>query len=263
MNITILGAHNSESSYTRCTSILIDEKIAIDAGGLTSALSDKAQHDIQALLVTHHHYDHVRDIPTLAMNFDMHMRFYHGTEQLNLYTTETVREALMSNLLDGKLYPDFTRRPKDLPALRFIIIEPGKNVDIAGYEVLPVSVNHAIPSVGFQITDASNTTIFYTGDTGTGLSESWPKIGKPRLIITETTLNNEHQEEAKAPVHMTPNLLKQELILFRETKGYLPRVLVLHMTPILENDIKFEIENVAKDLGATIELTYEGMQVNV
>jgi len=62
---------------------------------------------------------------------------------------------------------------------------------------------------------------------------------------------------------MTPNLLKQELILFRETKGYLPRVLLLHMTPILEDDIKYETEEVAKELKASIELAYEGMQVNL
>ena len=170
MKITVLGAHNSESSYSRCTSIMIDDKIVLDAGGLTAALSEKAQHRILALLVTHYHYDHVRDIPNLAMNFDMHMRFYHGTEQLNLYTTETVREALMSNLLDGKLYPDFTKRPKERPALRFVIVEPDKKEVIAGYTVLPVSVSHAIPCVGYQITDAANTTIFYTGGRG-----RWPK----------------------------------------------------------------------------------------
>jgi hypothetical protein len=35
------------------------------------------------------------------------------------------------------------------------------------------------------------------------------------------------------------------------------------MTPILEDDIKFEIEKVAKELKASIALAYEGMEVNL
>ncbi len=263
MKITVLGAHNSETSYSRCISIMVDNKIVVDAGGLTAALSMESQHGIQALLITHGHYDHTRDIPNLAMNFDIHMRLYHSTEQLNLYATAPVREWLMEYLLNGKIYPNFTKRPENNPALRFNIIEPDRPETIGGYRVLPVSVSHPIPTVGYQITGAGDATVFYTGDTGQGLTECWRKTGTPQLIITETTLNNEREEEAAGHGHLTPNLLKRELSIFRDMKGYLPRILLVHMTPELEDDIKFEIEAVAKELDARIDLAYEGMQVDV
>jgi len=69
MNIQVLGAHNCESQNTKCISLLIDDALAIDAGGLTSSLSFETQQKLNAILLTHQHYDHVRDIPMLAMNF--------------------------------------------------------------------------------------------------------------------------------------------------------------------------------------------------
>ncbi len=68
MNIRFLGAHNCEWPKTRLISLLIDDVLAIDAGALTSSLSLEGQQKIKAILLTHQHYDHVRDIPTLAMN---------------------------------------------------------------------------------------------------------------------------------------------------------------------------------------------------
>lgn len=263
MKVTFLGAHNSETSYSRCISIMVDNKIVIDAGGLTAALSMESQHDIQALLITHGHYDHTRDIPNIAMNFDIHMRLYHSVEQLDLYAAQPAREWIMDYLLNGKIYPNFTKRPEKNPALRMLTVEPDKPENIGGYRVLPVSVSHPIPTVGYQITGAGDATVFYTGDTGQGLTDCWRKIGNPQLLITEATLNNEREGEAMGHGHMTPNLLKRELTIFRDMKGYIPRVLLVHMTPDLEDDIKFEIEMVAKELNARIELAHEGMQVEV
>ena len=71
MKIRILGAHNIESKDTGCSSLLIDGVLALDAGALTSRLSLKAQQRLEALLLTHRHFDHVKDIPTLGMNFSL------------------------------------------------------------------------------------------------------------------------------------------------------------------------------------------------
>ena len=68
MKIQFLGAHNCESATTRLVSILIDDVLALDAGSLTSTLSIEAQLNLKAVLLTHHHYDHIRDIPALGMN---------------------------------------------------------------------------------------------------------------------------------------------------------------------------------------------------
>ena len=55
MNIRFLGVHNNESKDVRPACLLIDNFLAIDAGGLTSSLTFPEQLAIKALLVTHHH----------------------------------------------------------------------------------------------------------------------------------------------------------------------------------------------------------------
>jgi len=56
MNLRILGAHRSDSEDSRCTSLLIDDTLVLDAGGLTSTMTIPAQLGLKAVLLTHHHY---------------------------------------------------------------------------------------------------------------------------------------------------------------------------------------------------------------
>ena len=60
-----------------------------------------------------------------------------------------------------------------------------------------------------------------------------------------------------------PWMLKPELIEFRQQKGYLPPIILVHMAPPLENEIKEEAAELAKELDAKIDLGYEGMEIEV
>ncbi len=256
MNIKFLGAHNCESQNTKFISLLIDGTLAIDAGGLTSSLSFEAQQKLKAILLTHQHYDHIRDVPAIAMNF-----YLCGTA-INIYSTQPVYNALTTYLLDGKLYPKFLEQPQGDPTIKFTIIEPYQIERIEGYNVLAVKVNHAVPTVGYQITSPDGKVVFYTGDTGPGLADCWERVA-PQLLITEVTATNKYEEFAKESGHLTPSLLKQELTNFREVKGYLPQVVVVHMNPDMEREIETEIATVVKALNSSITLAREGMQLHL
>jgi len=234
--------------------LVIDDTLAIDAGALTSSLSFEAQQKLKAILLTHQHYDHVRDIPAIAMNL-----FLRG-KTINIYSTQPVYDALSSHLLDGKLYPRFLEQPQPEPTIKFTVIEPHKHEQIAGYSILAVSVSHHAPAVGYQVTSADGKIVFYTGDTGPGLTSCWQYVS-PQLLIIEVTASNKYEEFAQESGHLTPSLLKQELIGFQELKGYLPQVVLVHMNPQLESDIAGEIEVVAQALGCSITLAYEGMRL--
>ena len=255
MKIRFLGAHNCETKDTRLVSLLVDKVLAIDVGGLSSSLSLVEQHKIKAVLLTHQHYDHVRDIPTLAMNL------FLGRTGTNLYSIPEVFEVLTKNLMDEVIYPDFRYKSPDKPTVTFNTVEPNKAQKILDYEVLPVPVRHTVPTVGYQLTKDGKS-FFYTADTGPGLAECWEKI-EPQLLIIEVTSSNQFTEWAAEGGHLTPALLERELTDFRKLKSYLPRIIVVHMSPHLERDIAGEVAGVAKALDASITLAHEGMEINL
>jgi len=256
MNIKILGAHNCESQKSRLISLLIDDILAIDAGSLTSSLSFSAQQKLKAILLTHQHYDHIRDIPAIAMNSAL-----NGTT-INIYSIPPVYDALATHLLNAKLYPKFLEQPRGNPTIKFTIVEPYQTEQIEGYNILAVPVNHTDPTVGYQIASPDGKIALYTGDAGPGLAKCWGYVS-PQLLITELTVPDSYEEFAKEKGHLTPSLLKQELTAFRELKGYLPPVVAVHMNPRLEKEIETEIATVAKVLNSSIKLGYEGMQLNL
>ena len=256
MNIKLLGVHNTESKNTRLSSLLIDDTLVLDAGGLTSSLSLQAQQKLKSILLTHQHYDHIRDILALAMNL-----YLSGTN-INIYSTLPVYDILTTHLLDGMIYPNFLEQPQENPTIKFTVIEPLKTKQIDDYSVLAVPVNHSVPTVGYQITSPDSKVLFYTSDTGPGLTDCWKQVS-PQLLIIELTASNRFEEFCRESGHFAPNLLKQELITFRELKGYLPQVVTVHMNPPLEEEIKAEIEVVSRELNSPIILGYEGMELDL
>jgi ribonuclease BN (tRNA processing enzyme) len=245
MKIRILGAHNIESRDTGCAGLLIDGIMALDAGSILSRLSFTAQQRLQALLLTHRHYDHVKDIPLLGMTF------YQARKTLQVFAVQSVYDDVSKYLLDGVLYPDFRQTPPAKPALQFNIIEHFKEFTVGSYQVLAVPVRHAVPCNGYQITSPGGKKVFYTSDTGPGLAESWPWV-RPDVLIVEVTAPNQHREFAANAGHLTPELLKTELESFRRLKGYLPQIVTLHTNPLYREDITGELSLIASELKASI-----------
>jgi len=256
MKIQFLGVHNCETATTRLVSILVDDVLALDAGGLTSSLTIDAQLGLKAVLLTHPHYDHIRDIPALGMN----ALFYKTS--ISVYAIQEVRDALAAHWLNGTTYVSFLEKPPESPRINFTAIEPNNAFAINCYEILPAPVNHTVPTVGYQVAHPDGKTLFYTGDTGPGLAGSWPYVS-PQLLIIETTAPNRYEDFGRRALHLTPSLLKEELLAFQKAKGYLPEVSVVHMNPKQEKEIEAEVEQVSKELDTSITLAHEGLVIKL
>ncbi len=254
MEIEILGAHNCESRDARLVSLLIDHTLVIDAGSITSSLSLSAQLGIKAVLLTHHHFDHIRDLATLGMN--LYPRF-----TVELYALESALGAVSAHLFTSDIYIDFGHRPTpERPTFRLCPLEPYQEVTIQGYAVLPLPVNHAVPTVGYQITAQGEKSFFFSADTGRNPPSLWQGLS-PQLLIMEVTLPNSYQSAALNSGHLTPQMLKEELAEFKRVRGFLPPVVTVHMSPELESEIRQELEQVSAELGAEITLGDEGMRI--
>jgi Cft2 family RNA processing exonuclease len=249
--VKFLGTHNAESKNTRLVSLLIDDVLAVDAGSLVSELTFPEQSRIKAILLSHGHYDHIRAVPAFAFN--------NSDRTTKVVATSKTLEILSSHLIDGVVYPEFTSETSFLrrATINLVPLEPLKRQDIEGYQVMAVPVPHPLDGVGFEITSGDGKTLFYTGDTGTGLSSIWSSIS-PQLVIIEVTWPNRLANTAKAASHLCPDMFKEELLELRRIKGYLPKVAVIHMSPQHERQIEREVREVAALLGISIDIPHEG-----
>jgi len=257
VKVKFLGAHNAESKDTRLISILIDDILAIDAGSLASELSFTEQEKIKAILLTHGHYDHIREVPSFAFNNP------HRTTKV-FATIETLK-MLSSHLVDGVIYPEFTKKIPfflEKPSLKFIAIEPFNSINIEGYRVLALPVNHTLRTVGFEITAKDGKNVFYTGDTGPGLSALWEHIS-PQLIIFDVTFPNRLENRAINSKHLCPKMLKRELLELHQVKGYFPKIYLIHLSPKYEKEIKKEVKEISKELKLPIGFALEGEKLTV
>lgn len=256
MNIRFLGVHNCESPTTSHSCFLIDNTLAIDAGGLTSNLSLAEQENLYAILLTHQHYDHIRDIPGIALNLSMR------SGNIKIYSTMSVIKTIKTHFLNGTVYPQFQNLPVTKPVISFNVIKPYELENINGHRILAVPVKHSKDTVGYQVSDKQGKTIFCTADTGPGIEDCWKHLS-PQLLIVDVTFPNSHEKFAKETGHLTPRLLKQELIVFQEIKGYLPQVVTIHMDAVLETKIEEELADIAESLNAAITVAWEGLQLQI
>ena len=257
MKVEILGAHNTETDIARLPALLVDDVAALDAGGLTSSLPLERQHGIKAVLLTHHHFDHTRDLIMLGANDTA------PSSTVDVYGLRDTLEVVYMYLLDGKLYKDYTAWPSlEAPRLRLKPIAPLQKFIVQGLTIMPVAVSHSAPAVGYQVTSAEGRSIFYVGDTGTGLSECWEHISPDVLLVEVTGLNRMGDAMTKLR-HLTPRMLVDELVKFREAKGHLPRVIATHIPVIYEEELRDELAEVGKELEMEMEVAYEGLVIEL
>ena len=146
MELRILGSHNMESRDTRFETHLIDGILALDAGGLTRSLTFEVQENIQAIVLTHPHFDHIRDL----LPFGLTMRDSGVT--VDVYGIKDTLDLVAEKLMEGSLYPPFLEFPSpETPIYSMHEIEPLKDFQVLDYTVKAVPVPHAMPAVGFMI----------------------------------------------------------------------------------------------------------------
>jgi cAMP phosphodiesterase len=239
MEVRILGCYGGELPGYRFCSFGIDGRLLLDAGAVTSVLRLSEQRRICNILVTHSHLDHIKDIPFLAANLAGE-RFH---QPINILSIPPVIEEIKSHLFNGALWPDFTSLPTvESPVLKFMPIEPTKDIPLQGFTIRAIPVNHTVPAVGFIIRK-EHSTILYTGDTGPTerIWEEASEIEDLKAVLVESSFPNRLKGTAESSGHMTPRILKGELK--KLARKDVP-ILLAHMKPQYLNLLRKEVGSI-------------------
>ena len=256
MKLRVLGAHNVESRHTRMESHLIDGVLALDAGSLTRSLTQDELSGIRAIILSHRHFDHVKDLLPLGI------AVRNEGVTIDVYAIQDTVAAVTETLMTGRLFPDFLSLPSvEAPTFRMHSVEFYQPIEVLGYEAIAVPVPHSVPAAGFQVSD-SNVSLFYTGDTGSGLGDAWEHVA-PDVLLTEVTFGNANGAGARAAGHLTPSLLMDELAKFEQIHGRVPQIVVSHINPAWEDAVRRELADITKATGQQFKVAHADMSIEL
>ncbi len=256
MFVRLTGAHNAESAATRLAGIVIDGRVALDAGSLTRSLTLEELQGLRHVFLTHRHYDHIRDLPALAYATPL-----AGT--LHVYGLRDTLDALSAHLMNNVIYSAYQERTDEdgNPRARFHPLEPDTSMTIGDLAVTAYTANHTAPALGFLVSGGERS-LYYTGDTAPGFSAHLA-ASPPDILISEVTYANTGVEDASRNGHMTPALLHGEVARIVARSGWTPRVIVIHRNPAHDRQIAHEIDALSAETGWDITLGEADMTVTV
>ncbi len=252
MELRILGCHGGETPKHKTSSFLLDGRVALDAGAVTSMLALDEQQKIEAALVSHAHLDHIKDLATLADN-----RCQQGGPTLQIVGIQATIDILKKHFFNDLLWPDFSKIPTPRgPTIEFVPIAEETPKTIAGVEVEAIAVSHTIDTCAFVVRTGQGA-IAYSGDTGP-TDRFWQRLSREpglRALLMEVSFPNEHHALAKASGHHTPETLGTD---FAKLDGHreLP-ILMYHIKPVFERDVEKQLIKVP---GRNLELCRLGDQ---
>jgi 3',5'-cyclic-nucleotide phosphodiesterase len=237
LELRVIGCHGGETPKHRTSAFVVDDRLAIDAGSLTSGLDLKAQCALEAVLVSHAHLDHVRDLATIADN-----RAQKRTEPLIVAGTKATIAVLQKHFFNGLLWPDFSKIPNTRsPAVRFHELTVEKPTTIAGYRVKAVAVSHTIDTCAFTVTGKSGA-LAYSGDTGP-TERLWEVLNETpglKAMLMEVSFPNEEARLAKVSGHHTPETLGRDLAKLAPRLAKELPVLLYHIKPSFQQVVERE-----------------------
>lgn len=241
MQIRVLGCSGGIGEGVATTSFLVDDDILIDAGTGVGSLSLAEMKAIRHIFITHSHLDHITSIPLLADTlFDSLVG-----HPITVHAQRSTIKILKEHIFNWAIWPDFTMLPnKSHAVLKFESMVAGSQLDINARCIEMITVNHAVPGVGYRI-ESKTGSFAFSGDTANN-ENLWIALNKHDnldLLFIESAFANKDAELARVAFHYCPDSLARDLPKLRHR----PKVCISHLKPGEETMIMKECKTVLPD----------------
>lgn len=225
MQIRVLGCSGGISKGVATTSFLIDGDILIDAGTGVCSLTLEEMRSIKHIFLTHSHLDHIASVPLLTDTLFDHL----VGNPLIVHAQKNTIKAIKDHVFNWLIWPDFTLLPhKTNAVLKFQPMTAGSTIDIEGKTIEMITVNHAIPGVGYRV-ESNGKSFAFSGDT-TSNENFWASLNKHDeldLLFVESAFANKDIELASVAFHYCPELLSKDIVKLKHR----PDVYISHLKP--------------------------------
>jgi cAMP phosphodiesterase len=250
MKVKVLGCSGSESIGHLPPGFLVNDRVMLDAGTISAALSIKGQSRITDIFISHTHLDHIKGLLFLADNIIGRIK-----QPVNIRAIPKVIDAIKKHLMNDLIWPDFTKIPTpNAPVLAYKPFASGTSISAAGLRVKAIPMNHPVPAVGFLVSDGRSSFI-YSADTGPN-EKLWAEAKKAKNlkgIIVDTSFPNSMDFVAGLSGHFTPAQLHEDLTKAKVAKNV--PVYIYHIKPVHKQRVIREL----RALGRTnVKVLQEG-----
>ena len=217
------------------TSLLIDQSLLIDAGsaGFTSTIFSLRR--LKNVFISHAHMDHVASLPSLLEAY-----LANRLPPPTIWTSAETLQSLKLHLFNNELWPDFfSLGSKEHPWLNVRESSDFIPIELEGFRVTPIPVNHVIKTQGYLI-ESSEATILISSDTGPSHS-IWEIANQQKrldAIILEVAFPKRLQGMADLSRHLTPKTFGLELA---KLENHNPAILAVHLKPLMRSTIINEL----------------------
>lgn len=211
--------------------LVIDDRVTIDAGSLAFACSDAQRENIRDIVLTHTHLDHIAGLPMFIDDL-----FAKLTEPIRIHATRVMIDILEKHIFNWSIYPSFSELSNDKGrVMEYVEYERGAAFKAAHLAIQSVAVKHDVEANGYIVSDREMS-IAITGDTGR-TDEFWQVCNKTddlRAVFVECAFPDELSELANVSCHLTPSTLKSDLEKFH--KSDCP-VYVINLKPMYRDTV--------------------------
>ncbi len=211
MRVRVLGCSGAIARDCRTTSFLLDADVLIDAGTGVGDLTLNEMAQINHVLLTHSHLDHIAALP-LMLDAVAARRLAEGAGPLQVHALPGTIAALQAHVFNNLIWPNFASIPSaENPLMRFHAIEVGQILQVGSQTVEVLPAVHTVPACGFAAHGDSGHWVF-SGDTERNPA-FWARINQlpVALLVIETAFSNREQALAARSLHLAPSVLATEL----------------------------------------------------
>jgi len=253
MKVTFLGTGSAMPTGDRFqTGLLVEaggDRLLVDCGsGVLHRLArtEAGYEGVDTLLLTHHHLDHVSDLPVL-----MKARWLAGEASLTVAGPPGTRD-----LIDGLL--GIHKYMQDRLDLTVREVEPAAgSFRLSGFDVAATETRHSMQCFAYRFTPAgeSDPTVAFSGD-----SEAFPELIEfadgAALLVHDCSF----PDDVDVSNHPTPSSLGETLAAADADLG---RVYLTHLYPHTEGKHEEMLDSIADHYDGDVRFASDGLTVDV